>query len=50
MKAEAEIQLQFARERRSNDLQAAANARLIGRSDRREARQSLRRDREPAFA
>jgi hypothetical protein len=43
MKAEAEIQLQFARERRSNDLQAAANARLIGRSDRREARQPLRR-------
>ena len=42
MKAEAQIQLQFARERRANDLQAAANARLIGRSDRPE-RQSVRR-------
>ena len=31
MKAEAQIQLQFARERRANDLQAAANARLLGR-------------------
>jgi hypothetical protein len=42
VKAEAQIQLQFARERRANDLQAAANARLFGRPERRE-RQSVRR-------
>jgi hypothetical protein len=42
MKAEAQVQLQFARERRANDLQAAANARLVGRSNRSE-RQPIRR-------
>jgi hypothetical protein len=42
MKAEAQIQLQFARERRANDLRAAANARLFARSGRPE-RQPVRR-------
>jgi hypothetical protein len=43
MKAEAQIQLQFARDRRANDLQAAANARLVERSASPSARQSVRR-------
>jgi hypothetical protein len=43
MQAQTQIQLQFARERRSNDLQAAAQARLIGRSASRAERQPLRR-------
>jgi hypothetical protein len=42
VKAEAQIQLQFARERRANDLQAAANARLFGRPERPD-RQPIRR-------
>ena len=43
MKAEAQVQLQFARERRANDLQAAANARLVDRGASPSARQSVRR-------
>ena len=43
MKAEAQVQLQFARERRANDLQAAANARLFGLSSERSTRQPIRR-------
>ena len=43
MKAQTQIQLQFARDRRSNDLQAAAQARLIGRTASPAARQPLRR-------
>ena len=42
MKAEAQIQLQFARQRRANDLRAAANARLMGRPERSD-RQPIRR-------
>ena len=42
MKAQSEFQLRFARERYANDLQAAANARLIGGSDRPEP-QPIRR-------
>lgn len=34
MKAQVGYQLQYARDRHANDLQAAANARLIGRSAR----------------
>jgi hypothetical protein len=34
MKAQTQFQLQLARDRRVSDLQAAANARLMGRSDR----------------
>jgi hypothetical protein len=43
VKAEAQIQLQFARERRANDLQAAANARLFVRPASRPVRQPIRR-------
>jgi hypothetical protein len=42
MKAEVEYQLQYAKDRHANDLQAAANARLIGRSVRSEP-QPIRR-------
>jgi hypothetical protein len=42
VKAEAQIQLQFARQRRANDLRAAANARLVGRPERPD-RQPIRR-------
>jgi hypothetical protein len=43
MKAEVRTMLQLARERRASDIQAAANARLFGRSTERSARQPIRR-------
>jgi hypothetical protein len=42
MKALVDSQLQYAQDRYANDLRAAANARLVGRSPRPE-RQSVRR-------